>query len=134
MAGGILLLLMGVDMVRARLSELKHRPEEAAEAESKESFAVVPVGIPMLAGPGSISTAILFSAQAEPIIDKAILVGICVGLGFVTTGILTFAAGLQARLGRTGINVLVRVMGILLVALAVELMARGIVQLVPGLR
>ncbi|MBZ0251816.1 MAG: NAAT family transporter [Candidatus Methylomirabilis sp.] len=132
-AGGFLLLGTAVSMVQARLGPLKHTPEESAEAQEKESVAVVPLGIPLLAGPGSISSAILYAQQARGATDLAVLAAIFLAMGGIVTLLLSAALRLQRALGKTGINVLTRLMGILLTALSIEFIVGGLQELIPAL-
>ncbi|HSV73034.1 MAG TPA: MarC family protein, partial [Chthonomonadales bacterium] len=124
-AGGLLLLVMSLDMLNARPSRSRQTPEENQEAEAREDIAVVPMAIPLLAGPGAISTVILLveSKAAGPGFWPLLsMIGI-VGLG--TAILLRLAAPVGRRLGRTGSNILIRVMGLLLAAIAVEFIAAG---------
>lgn len=132
-AGGILLLFMAISMLHARLSRTQRTPDEAAEAVEKESIAVVPLAIPLLAGPGAISTVMIYTAQAENWFDRGFLilaslfVAVCVWLA------LSLADAIRMHLGKTGINILIRLMGLVLAAIAIEFMAAGLGQLLPGL-
>ena len=130
--GGILLLLMAISMLHARTSHVKHSPEEAEEAEERESVAVVPLGLPILAGPGSISTVILYAQGRSPL-ELAVLSGAILGVGGVVWTSLVLAGPITERLGTTGINVVIRIMGLVLAAVAVEFMAKGLRELLPGL-
>lgn len=132
-AGGILVLLIAVSMMYARTSPARHTPEEAAEAFDKASVAVVPIGVPLLAGPGAISTVIVYAHRlASPAQYGAILIVI----GVVTLSVwLAFrtAPYVAKLLGRTGINVVTRIMGLIIGAIGVEFIANGLKQLLPGL-
>jgi multiple antibiotic resistance protein len=132
-AGGILLLFLGIAMMHARQSTSKHTPEEDKEAEGKESVAVVPMAIPMLAGPGAISTLIIYSQEAPGWSHKGILVGSCLGAALLLWIAMLAAIPLSRWLGRTGINIATRVMGLILTAIAVEFIATGLGILFPGL-
>jgi len=132
-AGGILLLLIALSMLHAKQSHTQHTPEEAEEAEDKDSVAVTPLAIPLLAGPGSLSTAILFSHQSPDMFHKGFLIGTIVFIGIVLYVSFAFSDFISARLGKTGINVLTRLFGIILAALGVEFMAKGLATLLPGL-
>lgn len=131
--GGILILLMAISMMHARISSVKHSPEEAKEATQKESIAVVPLAIPFLAGPGAISSVILYSHQAAGLWDKFVLCGIIAFVGCTVWLALRLAGPISERLGATGINIIVRLMGLILVSIAVEFMAKGLLGLFPGL-
>jgi multiple antibiotic resistance protein len=124
-AGGILLLVTGLDMVRARMSATKATPDETQEGAAKEDVAIVPLAIPMLAGPGSIATVVLLMART-PGWRVTVTVLVSIALTFIVTYLLLRAAGLVQRvLKQTGIAILHRVMGIILVAIAVQFIADG---------
>lgn len=131
--GGVLALLMAIDMLQARLSPAKQTREEAREAGSRESVGVVPLGIPLLAGPGSISLAIVGAEQAPGGAELAGLTVTVVLLGLITWGVLRAAEPIGRVLGRTGINIITRLMGLVLAAIAIEFIATGMAALFPGL-
>lgn len=131
--GGILLMLMAISMLQAKQSRSRQTPEEAIEAEEKDSIAVVPLAIPLLAGPGAISTIIIYSSQSShPLHYLLIMVSALVVAAAVWLA-LKSAERVAKLLGRTGINIAMRLMGILLAAISVEFMAGGLVGLLPGL-
>ncbi len=128
-AGGIILLLIGLDMLQAKRSATQEVSGEAEEAASKEDAGIVPLGIPMLAGPGSITSVMVLVGQAQTSWQMgAILAAIA-----VTAGICYLVLGNSDRvaraLGDTGIRILVRIMGLLLVALAVQYFVNGMADL-----
>lgn len=132
-AGGILLLLMGITMLHAEPSGSRRKPEEIAEAEAKDNVGVVPLAIPIMAGPGAISLVILDYQQTVHWTGQ---VGILVNITVVSILVwLTFSTAERIAdfLGTTGINIITRLMGLLLAALAVELIATGLTKLFPGL-
>lgn len=132
-SGGILLMLMAIAMMQARPSRSRQTPEEAAEAEEKDNIAVVPLAIPLLAGPGAISTVIIYTSQSNnPLHYLVIMVSGIVVAALVWLA-LKSAEPVARMLGRTGINIAMRLMGILLAAIAVEFMASGLAGLLPGL-
>ena len=131
--GGILALLMAIDMLQARLSPAKQTREEAREAGSRESLGVVPLGIPLLAGPGSISLAIVGAEQAAGAGQMTALTVVVLLLGALVWLVLRLAEPLGRVLGRTGINIITRLMGLVLAAIAIEFIATGMADLFPGL-
>ena len=131
--GGILILFMAIAMLQARPPRTKHAPEETEEAAAKESIAVVPLALPLLSGPGSISTVIIYSYQSDSWAHIAILVSACILVAALTFLCLYLAIPLSAYLGKTGINIVTRLMGLLLAAVAVEFITAGLMQLLPGL-
>lgn len=131
--GGILLLLMAIAMLQARHSRIQQAPEETKEAEEKESAAVVPLAIPLLAGPGAISTVIIYSHKATTWFDILVLMLASLVVAGVVWIALRLASVIGATLGKTGINIVTRLMGLILAAVAVEFIAAGVGQLLPGL-
>jgi len=133
--GGTLLLISALAMLNAQPAESK--PADVAEGDEKvdagASIAVVPLTIPLLTGPATISTMVIYAERTRHWWEIAVLVGYGVVVGVAT--LLAFsAAGAIARwLGRTGINVMTRLMGLILAALAVEIMAEGLAKLFPVL-
>lgn len=129
-AGGIILLLIGLDMLNARRSETQETGPEVEAAATKEDAGIVPLGIPMLAGPGSITSVMVLVGQAE---GEGKRIAAIVAAIFITAFICYLVLGnsgkVAAVLGETGIRILVRIMGLLLVALAVQYFVNGMVDL-----
>ncbi len=129
-AGGIILLLIGLDMLSAKRSATQETGPEAEAAAEKEDAGIVPLGIPMLAGPGSITSVMVLVGQAQG--DWKLLAAI-VGAIAITAVICFLVLGnsdrVAAMLGETGVRILVRIMGLLLVALAVQYFVNGMVDL-----
>lgn len=131
--GGILLLLMASSMLQARTSRASHTPVEAEETADRQSIAVVPLAIPLLSGPGAISTVIVYADRAKSLSAYLLISG-----GILLVGVAIFLSLLAAphisrRLGRTGINIITRLMGLILAAIAVEFISNGIKNLFPAL-
>jgi multiple antibiotic resistance protein len=128
-AGGIILLLIGLDMLEAKRSPTQESTEETTEAAQKEDAGIVPLGIPMLAGPGSITSVMVLVGQAQ---NRWQMVAILVSI-FITAAICYLVLGNSDRvaraMGETGVRILVRIMGLLLVALAVQYFVNGMVDL-----
>ena len=129
-AGGILLLLMGIDMVFARSSgAVSTTEDETREATSKRDIAVFPLATPLIAGAGAIGAAILLMANAagDVMLQLAVLVGL---VGVLTLTLISLLAATQIHrvLGVTGMHVIGRVFGVLLAALAVQFIFDGIRQ------
>lgn len=132
-AGGILILLMAISMLHGGMSPARQTSEEAQDAEVKDNIAVVPLGMPLLAGPGAISTIIIYSHRGHGMTHLALLLSIALSLALITWLALRAAPMLADRLGRTGLNIVTRIMGLILAAIGVEFMANGLKQLFPGL-
>jgi len=132
--GGIIMLLMAINMLNGQIGNARATPEERDEAASKSSIAVVPLAIPLLMGPGSISTVIIYSANARHWYNRIELIVIGVILGLICFWILRLAAPIARWIGQTGINIGTRLMGLMLSALAVEFIVDGVKALLPNLR
>jgi multiple antibiotic resistance protein len=131
--GGILILLMAIAMLHAKTSLIRQTEEEADESIEKESVAIVPLAMPLLAGPGAISDVILAAHKSSGIAHYGIIaLGIAL-LGAVVWGVLRLSPWIAARLGATGINIFTRIMGLILAAIAVEFIANGLQGLFPVL-
>jgi multiple antibiotic resistance protein len=134
-AGGILLLLLAVDMVMARQSGLRTMtPGEDAETHSRSDISVFPLGIPLIAGPGAITSVVLLVGKVSgDIAAQAAVIGVLVGVLILTLICLLLAGQLMRLLGVTGINVISRVSGIIVAALAVQFMIDGVRAIWPGI-
>lgn len=130
--GGLVLLLMALAMLNAKVGEMRQTSAEAAELETGELSGVVPLAVPLLAGPGAISTTIIAS-QAGGMVHVLALIAcvavVCVVLWFM----LRIAHAVGDRLGTTGLNIATRLLGLILAAIAIETMADGLKELFPGL-
>jgi multiple antibiotic resistance protein len=132
--GGIIMLLMAISMINAQPGGTKTTPEETVEGELKDNIAVVPLAIPLLTGPGTISTVIIYSDKANGFVGLMTLIAAGVVIALVTFVALSAAEPISRVLGRTGINVATRLMGLMLAALGVELIVEGLTALIPALR
>jgi multiple antibiotic resistance protein len=131
-AGGILLFLMALDMVRAQRSRVRAVPEEESEGIAKEDVAIIPLGIPMLAGPGSIAMVIVLMGHArQSPVQMGLVIACIVATGVLTFLILRAAVLLERTLKQTGMNILNRVMGLVLAAVAVQFVVNGIHDVLP---
>ena len=129
-AGGILLLLIGIEMVFARSSGgTSTTDEEEQEAVSKQDISVFPLATPLIAGPGAMGAAILLMANAEgDLTHQATVVASLLAILLLTLAALLLASKIQQLLGVTGMHVISRIFGVLLSALAVQFMFDGIAQ------
>ena len=132
--GGIIMLLMAINMLNAQIGNTRSTPEERHEAELKDNIAVVPLAIPLLTGPGSISTVIIYAANSRHWYERAGLVAIGAALAFLCFVAMRLAEPIANWIGRTGINIATRLMGLMLSALAVEFIVNGLRALLPALR
>ena len=132
-AGGLLVLIIAIAMFDARTSSARHTAAEQVEAEAKNDIAVVPLAIPLLAGPGAISLAIVDAHQAANLPGKLVFSLGIVGVAIIVWLVLRLAEPIGERLGTGGLNIATRVMGLILAAMAVQFMAEGLLELFPGL-
>ncbi|HZO80132.1 MAG TPA: MarC family protein [Candidatus Binataceae bacterium] len=132
-AGGILIMLMALGMLEAAPRRTQRTPEEMAEAERKTEIAVVPLAIPLIAGPGAISTVIIYAHQSATWFDTIYLVGACVLVAISVWLALRAADPIRDVLGATGINVVTRLLGVILTAVAVEFITSGLSRRLSGL-
>ena len=127
-AGGILLLLIGIDMVFARSSGgVSATPDETREARSRTDLSVFPLATPLLAGPGAMGAAILMMSRASgDLAAQAVVIGALIAIMALALVCLLIAVRIQHWLGVTGAHVLTRIMGVLLSALAVQFIFDGL--------
>jgi len=124
--GGILILAIAMDMMQGRKPRAKHTPEEVKESDERDDISFFPLAVPMLAGPGAITTAIVLMKTAEPIPFKVIVL-ISIILTFLITGILfRMSEQIHRVLGVTGSMVITRLMGLVLGAIAVQFITLGL--------
>jgi multiple antibiotic resistance protein len=124
-AGGLILWLVAFDMLRAQRTT-HESPEELHEGQAKDDVALTPLAIPILAGPGAISTAMVLAGQAATLSHGAVVYGAIVLTGLVSYGTLLLAERLVKVFGQTGLRVLTRIMGLLLAAVATQFILTGL--------
>ena len=133
--GGMLLLVSSLQMLNAQPAE--SRKEDLHEGDDKvdtgSSIAIVPLTIPLLTGPATISTMVIYADKTRTLVEHAVLVGYGVVIGLATFAAFSAAGRIARLLGRTGINVMTRLMGLILAAMAVELLSDGLLKLFPAL-
>ncbi len=130
-AGGLILLLIGLDMLEARRSPTQETHGDTVEGAAKEDAGIVPLGIPMLAGPGAISSVMVLVGQVPALWgwQMGAILGSITITTVVTYFVLAAASRVRQVMGETGIRILVRIMGLLLVALAMQYFVNGITDL-----
>ncbi len=135
--GGMLLLVSALNMLNAQPAEAKPAAQDLEQGAEKAamgaSIAVVPLTIPLLTGPATISTVVIYAERAKTFWQMSALVGYGVVIGLATALCFALAEPIARVLGKTGISVMTRLMGLILAALAVEVMALGLIKLFPGL-
>jgi multiple antibiotic resistance protein len=133
--GGCLLLISSLAMLNAQQPESK--PSDAQDGQERidagASIAVVPLAIPLLTGPASISTVVIYAEKTRFLWELGVMVAYGGVIALLTFAALSAAGGIARVLGRTGINVMTRLMGLILAAMAVELLADGLTKLFPML-
>ena len=133
--GGTLLLISSLQMLNAQPAEGKAGAlaDGNQKADAGASIAVVPLAIPLLTGPATISTIVIYAEKTRSLWELAVLVGYGVVIGVVIYGTFSASGRIARVLGRTGINVMTRLFGLMLAAMAVELLADGLTKLFPVL-
>jgi multiple antibiotic resistance protein len=131
--GGLVLLLMALAMLNAQVGGVRQSEEEAAELESGEVRGLVPLAIPLLAGPGSISTTIIAAEKGVGLAHNAAILGVLAAVSLLTWLVLRAANAIGERMSKTGLNIATRLLGLLLAAFAIQTMAEGLKELFPGL-
>ena len=131
--GGLLILLMSLSMLNAQPSGAKTTAEERDEAEHKDTIGVVPLGIPLLTGPGAMSTVIVLAGKSNHVSDYVALIGSGVVIAALVWLTLQMAQPIARFMGRTGINIATRIMGLLVAAVAVEFIVEGLKTMLPVL-
>ncbi|MEC9071508.1 MAG: MarC family protein [Myxococcota bacterium] len=132
-AGGIILMMLALAMLGGAPGRTKQRPEEAEDAVEKDNVGVVPIAIPLLAGPGAMSSMIVYSNQGTDLLHRGTLSAVAIGVALCVWICLRLADPLGRFMGPTGLNITTRVMGILIAAVSVEFITTGLVGLMPGL-
>ena len=128
-AGGIIFLGIGADMLQARRSRVKTTEEEEVEVvgRGKDDIGIIPLGLPTLAGPGAITTVVTLNSQAasSPARLGSIYLAIVVVMG-ISWAVLAVAPMLLRRFGQTGLNVMTRIMGLLVMVVGVQFVIEGV--------
>ena len=125
-AGGVLIGLNALDMVQARRSQQRETAVETAEGIQKEDIGIMPLGVPMLAGPGAISTVMVLALGAKSLAATVTIYVSIVLTSIITYFVLSAASMVEKRLGQTGMRILTRLMGLVLCAIAIQFIVDGI--------
>ncbi len=131
-AGGILIMGVAFSMLQAKQSSTRQTPEEATEAKHKDNIAVVPLSLPLMAGPGTISMMIVASSNTQGMYDH---IAVFIAASLIALSIwliLGSASTIANKLGKTGMNIATRIMGLILAAIAVEFIVKGLTEKFPG--
>ncbi len=133
-AGGLIVLLIALSMLQGQPSAVHTSEADLQDGKKKASPAVVPLAIPMVSGPGAMATVIVTAGEAKSIVGHAVLLGVILVNALVCYVMFRLAVPLDRRLGASGMNIIVRVMGLILAAIAVDMMASGLRGEFPILR
>jgi len=125
-AGGILFFRNSLDMIDSKISRLSSTPMETKEAEKKEDIGITPIGIPLIAGPGAITSVMLLSSQTSNFYDKCILHTNIILILIVTLLILLLGKRIAISIGTTGIRIIQRIMGLILMVISIQFIINGI--------
>jgi multiple antibiotic resistance protein len=125
-AGGVLIGLNALDMVQARRSQQRETPVEKAEGIQKDDIGIIPLGVPMLAGPGAISTVMVLALGSKDLLTTAAVYVSILLTALISFYVLAAASLVERRLGQTGLRILTRLMGLVLSAIAVQFIIDGI--------
>ena len=131
-AGGIVVLIIGLHMLFNK-SEHKQTSDELEDAANRSSIAVVPLAIPIVAGPGTMATVLVAVQQYHSLMSKVVISTVCIILAALTGLLFSFAGPISRWLGDSGMGVVTRVMGLVLAAIAMGMLAEGLKALLPGL-
>ncbi|MDQ6968396.1 MAG: MarC family protein [Mariprofundaceae bacterium] len=131
--GGLLILLMGITMLHGKQSHVQHGPNEAEAVAVKEDISVVPLAIPLMAGPGSISLVILDANKMHSWQGDMLLAFAIITVAAIAWLVLLVAEKMRDKIGAIGLNIATRLMGLILAAIGVQFITDGIKHLLPGL-
>ena len=132
-AGGILFFRNSLDMIDSKISRISSTPMETKEAEDKEDISITPIGIPIIAGPGAITSVMLLSSQTSNFYEKCILhINIFIIL-LITLIILFLGKKIATSIGTTGIRIIQRVMGLILMVISIQFIINGIIPILKNL-
>jgi multiple antibiotic resistance protein len=132
-AGGIILLLTGLSMLQSKESPISHTPEDDIAAEERSSIAIVPLALPIIIGPGAISTLVIASNDYPVFMIKIWLSILCVLLASGMFVLLFFGGTIGRFVGESVMKVITRIMGMIIMAIAVGMLANGLIGLIPAL-
>jgi multiple antibiotic resistance protein len=133
-AGGIILLLTGLSMLQSKESPINHTPEDDVAAEERSSIAIVPLALPIIIGPGAISTLVIASNDYSNAVLKLWLSILCILLAISMGMILYYGGAIGRFVGESVIKVITRIMGMIIMAIAVGMLANGLVGLIPAFK
>ena len=128
-AGGIIFFRNSLDMIEAKVPRSSSTPQEEAEAENKDDIGITPIGIPIIAGPGAITSVMLLSSQTSNLTEKILLHFNIVITLLITYFILILGKKISKKIGTTGIRIIQRIMGLVLMVISIQFVINGILPL-----
>ncbi len=128
--GGVLFMRIGLDMVESKVSRTKSTPKEEKEAESKDEIAYSPLGVPLIAGPGAITSVMILSNQVNSLNEKILFILSIVICMILTYIVLIAGNKVSKKIGTTGIRIIQRLMGIILMVIAVQFVIDGLTPII----
>jgi len=131
--GGVIFFAMGWDMLQARLAHVKHTDDEEKIDAYVEDISITPLAIPMICGPGAITNAIVLMEDAHTVPQKIVLIGVIVFVLLLTYLIYIGGSKIIDKLGETGNKVMMRLMGLIVMVIAVEFFFSGLKPIVMGM-
>jgi MarC family membrane protein len=131
-AGGLLILFLALAMMHMSDGGAQETPEDKQGSNAQDSVAVVPLAIPVLAGPGAISTVIVYAHMSASLSHHLLICAIIVAVAVSTFIILRLALVIASLIGPTGMRILTQIMGLLIAAIAVEFTTQGLAAIFPG--
>ncbi len=132
--GGLLLFTMAFSMISAHQSTSKINTEEIRSLDFEQEIGIIPLAIPLLSGPGAISTSIIYSKNFNHLTHWIGAVVVIIVIGLIIKLILSYADRIGERLGQIGLNVMTRIMGLILLSMSIEMIAGGIKEIMPILK
>jgi multiple antibiotic resistance protein len=132
-AGGIILFMVAIQMLQVKPARIRISPEEEKEGVEKEDIAVVPLAIPMLSGPGAITTVIVLGSEHEGWTPRLLIMLSSLLTSLISYIIFSRSVSMARVLGKSGVNILTRIMGLILAVIAVEIVVSGIRGMFPRL-
>lgn len=132
-AGGIILLIMGFSMLQSKESPVSHTSGDDEAAKQRQSPGVVPIALPVIVGPGTMSTLIIAASDYPELLNKFWMSMICICLTIIMGLMLYYAAFIAKIVGPSIIKVVTRIMGMIIMAIAVGMLADGLIGLLPVL-
>jgi multiple antibiotic resistance protein len=131
-AGGLIVLLLGLAMLHSKTSAMHHTEAEADEAQNKESIGVVPLAIPIVAGPGALTTIIIHGSKFPELVARFEMSLVALGVSLVILVTFLASSAISRWLGTAGINIVTRIMGIILAAIGVGMIGSAVKGMMAG--